>query len=88
MVNLSAQHEQLIQAQLATGRYANAEEVIDLALHLLVYLDEESQIWIEQTRRKIASGIDELERGEGVEGTAVMNQFLDQFQAAQSRKVS
>jgi antitoxin ParD1/3/4 len=86
MVTLSPEHEQLIQSQLATGRYTNAEEVIDLALHLLVYLDQESQAWIAETRRKIAEGIIELDQGKGVDGPTVMNQFLDRFQAAQQNQ--
>jgi len=83
MTNLSPKHEQLIQSQLATGRYEDAEEVLDLALNLLAYLDEESKSWVDDTKQKIVAGIAELNRGEGVDGSIVMNQFLDKFQTAQ-----
>lgn len=86
MVTLSPKHEQLIESQLSTGRYANADEVLELALRLLVHLDAESQTWLEETRQKIAAGIAELDRGEGVEGSSVMNQFLEKFQTAQQSR--
>jgi antitoxin ParD1/3/4 len=82
MLTLTPEHEQLIQSQLATGRYANAEEVLGIALQLLTRLDREQQVWIEETREKIAEGIAELDRGEGLDGPTVMNQYLQQFQAA------
>jgi antitoxin ParD1/3/4 len=82
MLTLTPEHEQLIQTQLATGRYANAEEVLAIALQLLTRLDSEQQVWIEETRAKIATGIAELDRGEGVDGPTVMSQYLQQFQVA------
>jgi antitoxin ParD1/3/4 len=83
MLTLTAEHEQLIQTQLATGRYANAEEVLGIALQLLTRLDSEQQIWIEETRAKIAEGIAEHDdlrsvgdhRGEGVDGPTVMRRY-------------
>jgi antitoxin ParD1/3/4 len=85
MFTLTPEQEQLIQTQLATGRYANAEEVLGIALQLLTRLDSEQQVWIEETRQKIAEGIAELDRGEGVDGPTVMNQYCQQFQVARER---
>ncbi len=39
-ITLKPEIEQFIQAQIATGRYANAEDVITKALKLLAELDE------------------------------------------------
>jgi antitoxin ParD1/3/4 len=80
MLTLTPEQENLIQTQLATGRYANAEEVLAVALQLLTRLDSEQQVWIEETRAKIAVGIAKLDRGEGIDGPTVMNQYLQQFQ--------
>jgi antitoxin ParD1/3/4 len=82
MLKITPEHEKLIQDHLDTGRYANAEEVLAIALQLLTRLDTEHQAWIEETRQQIAIGIAELDRGEGVDGLTVMNQYLQQFQAA------
>ncbi len=82
MLTITAEHEKLIQNHLDTGRYANAEEVLAIALQMLARLDTEHQTWIEETKQKIAIGIAELDRGEGVDGPTAMNHYLQQFQSA------
>ena len=82
MLTLTAEHEKLIQNHLDTGRYANAEEVLAIALQMLARLDTEHQTWIEETKQKIAIGIAELDQGEGVDGPTAMNHYLQQFQSA------
>ncbi len=81
MLTITPEHEKIIQSHLDTGRYANAEEVLTIALQLLTRLDTENQVWIEETRNQIAIGIAELDRGEGVDGPTVMNQYLQKFQS-------
>jgi antitoxin ParD1/3/4 len=82
MLTITPEHEKLIQDHLDTGRYANAEEVLAIALQLLTRLDTEHQAWIEETRQQIAIGIAELDQGEGIDGPTAMNQYLEKFQAA------
>jgi antitoxin ParD1/3/4 len=82
MLTITPEHEQLIQNHLNTGRYANAEEVLEVALQLLTRLDTEHQAWIEETRQQIAIGIAELDRGEGIDGPTAMDRYLQQFQMA------
>ncbi|MEH2012295.1 type II toxin-antitoxin system ParD family antitoxin [Nostoc sp.] len=81
-ITLKPEIEQFIQAQIATGRYANAEEVISKALKLLEKQDKQYQEWEEETRRKVDVAIAELERGEGLDGETVVMQILDRFQKA------
>jgi antitoxin ParD1/3/4 len=96
MLTVTPEQEKLIQNHLDTGRYVNAEEVLEIALQLLTRLDTEHQAWIEETRLKIAIGIAELdsaeptlhERDEGVDGAAVMAGYLQQFQAARQTRLS
>ncbi len=95
MLTITPEHEKLIQNQLDTGRYTNAEEVLEIALQLLARLDTEHQVWIEETRQQIAIGIAELdsseptlrERGEGVDGATAMAGYLQQFQAARQTRL-
>jgi antitoxin ParD1/3/4 len=82
MLTLTLEQENLIQTHLATGRYANAEEVLAIALQLFTHLDQEHQTWLDETQRKIKAGIAELDRGEGIDGPTAMNQYLQKFQAA------
>ncbi|MBN4006742.1 type II toxin-antitoxin system ParD family antitoxin [Nostoc sp. LPT] len=79
-ITLKPEIEQFIQAQIATNRYANAEEVISKALKLLEKQDKEYQEWVEETRQKVDVAIAELERGEGLDSETVVMQILDRFQ--------
>jgi antitoxin ParD1/3/4 len=96
MLTITPEHEKLIQNHLDTGRYVNAEEVLEIALQLLTRLDTEHQAWIEETRQQIAIGIAELdsatptlrERGEGIDGGTAMAGYLQQFQAARQTRLS
>ncbi|MBW4695127.1 MAG: type II toxin-antitoxin system ParD family antitoxin [Lyngbya sp. HA4199-MV5] len=67
---LKPEHEQLVQAQLATGKYATADDVIIAALKLL---EREQQL--EALRQKIAIGTDQIQRGQVVDGETVFAQL-------------
>lgn len=81
-ISLKPEHEQFIQSQVASGRFANQEEVIDTAFRLLERLHGEYEQWIEETRDKIDIGITELDRGEGLDGEAVVAGILERFKQA------
>lgn len=84
MITLTSTQQQIVEDQVITGQYGSAEEVIDLALELLQFLDAESLDWIKQTHQKIQVGLEELDQGEGVDGSIVMDRFLQRFQDAQA----
>ena len=86
MITLTSTQQQIVEDKVTTGQYASAEEVIDLALQLLQFLDAESLAWLKQTQQKIQVGIGELERGEGVDGGIVMQRLLLKFQDARQGK--
>lgn len=81
-INLKPEHEQLIRAQIASGRFTNADEVIDTALQLLEKLNDEYIQWVEETRQNVDVAIAELDRGEGLNGETVVMQILERFQKA------
>ncbi len=81
-INLKPEHEQFIRAQIASGRFTNADEVIDTALRLLEKLNDEYIQWVEETRQKVDVAIAELDRGEGLNGETVVMQILERFQKA------
>jgi antitoxin ParD1/3/4 len=64
-VTLTRQHQDLVERMIATGQYEDAEEVIGQALRLLEEREHEQQL-----RAKLQSGIDQLDRGDGVLFTA------------------
>lgn len=71
-IQLKPELEQIIQAQIATGRYADAEEVVSKALKLLLDWEKGYQQWVEETREKVEVAIEQLDRKEGIDGEVVV----------------
>ncbi len=84
-IQIEPELEQIIQAQIATGRYANPEDVISKALKLLLEWEKGYQQWVEETREKVDVAIEQLDRGEGIEGDVVIAQLRDKLRQARER---
>ncbi len=70
-IQLKPEQEKLIQAQIESGRYNSAQEIVYLAFQLFEKLHSEYIEWIEETRQKVDIAIAELERGEGLDGDTI-----------------
>jgi len=70
-VSLTAELERLVQEKVQSGRYNSASEVVREALRLLADRDQIREIRVEEMRKKIAEGLQSLDRGEGLDGDAV-----------------
>ena len=81
-IQIKPELEQIIQAQIATGRYTNPEDVITKALKLLLEWDKGYQNWVEETREKVDVAIEQLDRGEGIDGDIVISQLRDKLRQA------
>jgi antitoxin ParD1/3/4 len=75
-VSLTPELEELIQERVRSGRYTSASEVVREALRLLQDRDELRRLRMHELRAKIVAGIDSLDRGEGVDGDAVIGEIL------------
>ncbi|WP_449417729.1 ribbon-helix-helix domain-containing protein [Phormidium nigroviride] len=82
-ITLTPEQEQLIQAQLATGRYTNINEIISDALQLLEKRDRYN-LWVEEVCAKIDIAAIQLDRGEGVDGETAIAQIRAKFHKARS----
>ena len=69
-VNLGQTFEDYVRAQLETGRYNNASEVIREALRLKMQVDEERAARLEALRSDIAEARRQVRSGETVETDA------------------
>ena len=74
-IQLNPDSEQFIQAQIARGKYESPEEVISKALKLLDEWEKGYQNWVEETRQKVEVAVEQLERGEGIDGEEVVEQL-------------
>jgi antitoxin ParD1/3/4 len=83
-IQLKPEQEKLIQAQIQSGRYNSAEEIVDVAFKLFEKLHSEYTEWIEETRQKVDVAIAEIERGEGLDGETVVMEILDRFKESRN----
>jgi antitoxin ParD1/3/4 len=65
-VSLTPELEKMIGDKVASGRYHSASEVVREALRLLEQQDEVYQARLEQLRKDLDLGIEQLDRGERV----------------------
>ncbi|MCG9892512.1 MAG: type II toxin-antitoxin system ParD family antitoxin [Thermosynechococcaceae cyanobacterium MS004] len=84
-ITLTSEQEQLVQNLLTTGRYHKSEDVIQAALNLLEEYGVQYEQWVNETQEKIEVGLQELERGEGIELDVVMKQLRDKIQNARKQ---
>ena len=76
-VTLSPEHEKLVREKLQSGEFDNADALVGHALQFLVAREEEDRRHRQAIREKIDRGIEQLERGEGVDG----EQFFAELEA-------
>jgi Arc/MetJ-type ribon-helix-helix transcriptional regulator len=58
-----------VNARLASGGFASAEDVIRAGVEALDERDEAARDWLAYAQQEAADGFAELDRGEGIKGT-------------------
>lgn len=66
-VSLTPELEQFIDRKVKSGRYNTASEVVRESLRLLEREDEAREIKLNELRREIMKGVEQIERGEYTE---------------------
>ncbi len=66
-INLGAQWEEFISSTVHSGRYMSASEVVRDGLRLLQAQEQVRQIRLEQLRKEIDRGVEQLEQGDCLE---------------------
>ncbi len=74
-IQIKPELEQFIQAQLASGRFASADDVINEAFQLL----QEREQRIEELRQKIAVGTEQIAKGQVTDGEVVFAKFQEKI---------
>jgi antitoxin ParD1/3/4 len=75
-VSLTPELERWVSEKVGEGRYRSASEVVREGLRLLLEKEEEHAARIEALRRDIQVGLDELDRGEDVDGEEAFDRVL------------
>ncbi len=71
-VSLTRELEEYISRKINTGLYKSASEVIREALRLLRQRDQADRGALAELHRDIRTGLDQLDRGEGIPGEQVL----------------
>lgn len=74
-VSLSPELERLIEEKVKSGMYNSASEVIRAGLRLMQEQDELRQMRLRELQRDVKKGLDQIERGEVVEGDEVFQEL-------------
>jgi len=78
-VTLTAEQEKFIAEQLESGHYRSAADVIAQGLGMLRVQEEFIRSNATALREKIASGIDQIRRGQVVDGKAAIQSLQDKL---------
>ncbi len=78
-ISLTPEQEQFIQAKLESGKYETADGVIAEAFRLLEERDRHYEKWVEETRKKIAVGIEQADRGQLTDGKVVIARLREKL---------
>ena len=65
-INLTDHFDRLIKAEVASGRYGNASEVVREGLRLMESRKEQERAKLKWLRGAVREGLDEIDRGEGL----------------------
>lgn len=76
-VSLTPELERRIAEKVESGLYNTASEVVREGLRLLFQADEQRARSLARLRAEIQSGLDQLDRGEGLDGEAVRQDLKD-----------
>ena len=66
-VSLTPQLEQMIMKKVASGRYSSASEVVREALRLFEDHEYIRKMRLEELRREVQTGVDQLDQGQATE---------------------
>jgi antitoxin ParD1/3/4 len=85
-IELPPEHEQFIQNQVASGKYSNPEAVVVKALKLLEEWEKDYKEWEDETYKKVAVGLAQIERGEVLDSKVVMARLEEKLRKARENR--
>jgi antitoxin ParD1/3/4 len=78
-VTLTAEQEQFITEQLKDGHYRSAADVVAQSLGMLRAQEEFIRANVAELREKIASGMEQIRRGEVMDGETAIKNLRDKL---------
>jgi antitoxin ParD1/3/4 len=78
-ISLTTEQEQFLQEQLASGKYSSIDEVIAQAFRLLEEDERHYQSWVEETREKLAIGVEQADKGQLTDGKVAIDKLREKL---------
>ena len=80
-INLTDHFDRFIEAEVGSGRYGNASEVVRDGLRLMERRKQEERAKLKWLRGAVREGLDQIDRGEGLEFHSMdeLEQQIDQL---------
>lgn len=80
-IELTEYFDRFIEAEVGSGRYSNASEVVRAGLRLLERRNQEDRAKLKWLRGAVKDGLDQIDRGEGVEFRSIdeLERHIDQL---------
>ena len=85
-ISLTPELEQLIEQKLKTGMYHSASEVVREGLRLLKERDQLQELKLNELRREIQIGLDQLKKGQVLSEDEVLSRLKGRREGTHSRK--
>jgi len=85
-VSLTPELSRFVENRLRSGKYQTASEVVREALRLLEGRDRAPVASIEDLKREVELGLEQLRRGEGVDGDDFFRRLIARRRAKASRR--
>jgi putative addiction module CopG family antidote len=80
-ITLTAEQEKIIQEQIGSGNYHSPEDVIGQSLGMLRAQEEFIRSNTAKLRDAIREGLDEIKRGEVVDGPAAITMHMERLKS-------
>lgn len=87
-INLTPELERLVQEKVASGLYNNQSEVVREALRLLAERDQQREAHIDGLRKALAVGLAQANRGELLDGAALVAEMRESLRSRRKRKAT
>ena len=89
-INLTDHFDQFVNAEVESGRYGSASEVVREGLRLMERREREERARLKWLRSAVKEGLDQIDQGEGVEFQTLseLDRHIDQLAKEASTEVA
>jgi len=78
-ISFTPHQSRFIEERVSSGSYQSASEVVRDAMRLLEHQERKREVALEEARRLIQEGVEQLDRGEALDGPAVMEELRERL---------